>query len=348
MTKPDRPAGHKHSSLKAAELLAPEDRTGAEPHPPPAIAEEGRLDFETLKRGAAERQAKLQAEREAEYQAEREAEREARESRGAEWPADEKSIRLADAAKLLLADCPRPLMERPGDSGLRRELIENTRLEDMKNELVTAARAGRIELIHPTLGLICHGEEIDTDCFIDRANFEIIKRELALRVPGLTDQSTGDAVEIRAKPDSQPAADHAVAAAPAPSRPEDIAEDGAAAPTHIGPDPGAVMAAPALRSNGVAAPLLADATNSASDQGTPGLTRREKRTLSKRKMYETWHDIAREYRLNANGTTRTPTEIAKKVAQDPRAKDPASEKCPADSSVTRRLNEFHAGWAEKN
>lgn len=75
--------------------------------------------------------------------------------------------------------------------------------------------------------------------------------------------------------------------------------------------------------------------------------KRQERTRTKQKMYGDWRNIAHSYRRNQDGTSRTRRQISLKVADDPMAADPITEKKPAAASVMRRLDEFYPGWANK-
>jgi hypothetical protein len=77
----------------------------------------------------------------------------------------------------------------------------------------------------------------------------------------------------------------------------------------------------------------------------PQSRKREQRRQSKA---ATWFQLALKYGYTENRTKRTREGIAKKIANDDEAKDPHTQKIPAWTSVTRRLNEFHPGWAEKS
>jgi hypothetical protein len=70
------------------------------------------------------------------------------------------------------------------------------------------------------------------------------------------------------------------------------------------------------------------------------------RKRTKTEMYTTWAKLAQKYHTSPDGKKRSLKQIAKLVAKDPQAEDPDTGKRPADTSVIRRLNQYHRGWAD--
>jgi hypothetical protein len=78
------------------------------------------------------------------------------------------------------------------------------------------------------------------------------------------------------------------------------------------------------------------------------LSRREGRRQITANKYDTWFQLVLQYGRTSDGKKRTREQIAHKVADDSKAKDPSTGVSPRWTTVKRRLDKDYPGWAEKS
>jgi len=77
-------------------------------------------------------------------------------------------------------------------------------------------------------------------------------------------------------------------------------------------------------------------------------TQRDVRKAATRRRYQTWYELGKRFLSETDGRTRSSSDIARKIARDPSATDPLTNRAPNWKSVLRRLNEHYPDWAKKN
>jgi hypothetical protein len=102
------------------------------------------------------------------------------------------------------------------------------------------------------------------------------------------------------------------------------------------------------RENGPGPVSVADRQPSQAEVVEVELSRREGRRQTTANKYDTWFQLVLQYGRTSDGKKRTREQIARKVAEDLKAKDPRTGVSPRWTTVKRRLDKEYPGWAEKS